>query len=148
MSDFKNIWKSKSITGSMLQTKRGIVVTCVISVVLHACKTWKLKKKRENKLMAFEMRCYRRILNVRWQHKITTKEIRERMGSKRNIIQRNKERKLNLFGHISVELKITDWRDGRENKKRKTKKGMAADDVMEWCNEELYILKKKAQDRD
>ena len=32
--------------------------------------------------------------------KITNKEIRKRGGSKRNIIQRIKERKLNLFGHM------------------------------------------------
>jgi len=52
------------------------MVTCVISVVLHACETWMLKKKDKNKLMAFKMRCYRRILNVRWQ-KITNEEIRK-----------------------------------------------------------------------
>jgi len=32
--------------------------------------------------------------------KITNEEIRKRMCSKRNIIQRIKERKLNLFGHV------------------------------------------------
>ena len=32
--------------------------------------------------------------------KITNEEIAKRIGSKRNIIQRIKERKLNLFGHI------------------------------------------------
>ena len=32
--------------------------------------------------------------------KIMNEEIRKRMGSKRNVIQRIKERKLNLFGHI------------------------------------------------
>ncbi len=80
MSEFKNIWKSKSIS---ITNKRDIMVTCVISVVLYACETWTLKKKDKNKLMAFEMRCYRRILNVRWQQKITNEEIRKRMGSKR-----------------------------------------------------------------
>jgi len=50
MSEFKNIWKCKSIS---IKTKRNIMVTCVISVVLHACETWTLKKKDKNKLMAF-----------------------------------------------------------------------------------------------
>jgi len=97
MAEFKNIWKSKNIG---IKTKRDIMVTCVISIVLYEYETWTLKKKHKNKLMAFEMRCYRRILNVRWQQKITNEEIRKRMGSKRNILQRIKERKLNLFGHI------------------------------------------------
>ena len=64
MSEFKNIWKSKSIS---IKTNQDIMVTCVISVVLYAYETWTLKKKDKNKLMAFEMRCYRRIPNIRWQ---------------------------------------------------------------------------------
>src|SRR6218665_1707452 len=64
MAEFKNVWKSKDIS---IKAKRDIMVICVISIVLYACETWTLKKKDKNKLMAFEMRCYRRILNVRWQ---------------------------------------------------------------------------------
>jgi len=36
MSEFNNIWKSKSIS---IKTKQDIMVTCVISVVLYACET-------------------------------------------------------------------------------------------------------------
>ena len=63
MAEFKNIWKSQNIS---IKTKRDIMITRVNSVVLlaYACETWTLKKKDKNKLMAFEMRCYRRILNV------------------------------------------------------------------------------------
>jgi len=67
------------------------------------------------------------------------------MSSKRSIIQRIKERKLNLFGHI--------WRieDNRLVKKvmlgemeGKTKRGRPRrewlDDEKEWCNEEIIII--------
>jgi len=70
------------------------------------------------------------------------------MGSKRNIIQRIKERKLNLFGHICrmedirlVKKVMFEEMEGRPKRKR-------LDDVKEWCNEEIYILKWKAQNRD
>ena len=66
ISEFNNIWKNKSIS---TKTKRDIMVTCVIGVELYSPKpthTWTLKKKAKNKLMAFEMRRYRRILNVIW----------------------------------------------------------------------------------
>ena len=76
------------------------------------------------------------------------------MGSKRNIIQRIKERKLNLFGHncrmedsrlVVMEVVLGEM-------KGKTKRGRPKrewlDDIKEWCNEEIYILKRKAQDRD
>src|SRR6218665_3654495 len=151
MAEFKKIWKRKNIS---IKTKRDIMVTCVIGVVLHACETWILKKKDKNKLMAFEMRCYRRILNVRWQQKIMNEEIRKRMGSKRNILQRIKEKKLNLFGHI---CRMEDSRLVKEvvfgEIKGKTKRGQPKkrewlDDVKEWCNEEIFMLKRKAQDGD
>ena len=85
--------------------------------------------------------------------KITNEEIRKRMCSKRNIIQRIKERKLNLFGHI---CRMEDSRLVKEvvfgDMERKTKRGRpkreGLDDVTEWCNEGIYILKRKAQDRD
>src|SRR6218665_500738 len=112
-------------------------------------KHWTLKKKDRNKLMAFEMRCYRRILNVIWQQKITNEETRKRMGSKRNILQRIKERKLNLLGHI---CRMEDSRLVKEvvlgEMKGKTKRGRPKrewlDDVKEWCNEEIFMLKRKA----
>jgi len=80
-------------------------------------------------------------------------EIRKRTGSKRTIIQRIKERKLNLFGHICI---MEDSRLVKEvvfgKMKGKTKRGIPKrewlDDVKERCNKEIYILKRKAQDRD
>src|SRR6218665_2726719 len=102
--------------------------------------------------MAFEMRCYRRILNVRWQQKIMNEEIRKRMGSKRNILQRIKERKLNLFGHIcrmedSRLVKEVVFGEMKGKAKRGRPKGEWLDDVKEWCNEEIFMLKRKSQDR-
>ena len=75
------------------------------------------------------------------------------MGSKRNIIQRIKERKLNLFGHI---CRMEDSRLVKEvvfgEMEGKTKSGRLKreelDDVKEWYNEEIYVLKRKVQDTD
>ena len=68
------------------------------------------------------------------------------MSSKRNIIQRIKERKLNLFGHI---CKMKDSRlvkevvfgemDGKTERGRPKREWL--DDVKKWCNEDIYILK-------
>jgi len=51
-------------------------------------------------LLVFEMKCYRRILRIRWEQKITNEEVGRRMRCKKNIIQQIMERKLDLFGHI------------------------------------------------
>jgi len=53
------------------------------------------------KTMAFEMKCYRRILHIHWQQKITNVEIRQRLDINTNVMQLIMERKLKLFGHIS-----------------------------------------------
>jgi len=55
---------------------------------------------RQRQLMAFEMRCYRRILHIRWQQMIRNEEIRIRMKCQWNVLQMVIEKKLNLFGHI------------------------------------------------
>ncbi len=82
------------------ETKISIIRTCVMSVLLYACETWTLRKKDKDLLLAFEMKCYRRILHIHWHQKITNVEVRRRVGNTRNIVQHIMERKLNLFGHI------------------------------------------------
>jgi len=67
---------------------------------MYAGETWTLRKRDKNRLLAAEMKCYRRILKIGWQQKITNNEVRSRVGSTRNIIQLIMERKLNLLGHI------------------------------------------------
>ena len=70
------------------------------------------------------------------------------MGSERNILQRIKERKLNLFGHI---CRIEDSRLVKEvvfgEMKGKTKRGRPKrewlDDEKEWSNEEIFMLKRR-----
>jgi len=46
------------------------------------------------------MRCYRRILHIRGQQKITSVEIRRRLEIKRNVDELIMDWKLKLFGHI------------------------------------------------
>jgi len=75
------------------------------------------------------------------------------VGSKRNIIQRIKKRKLNLFGHIfrmedSRLVKVVVLGEMKGKTKRGRPKREWLNDVKERCNEEIYILKRKAQDRD
>ena len=51
-------------------------------------------------LMAFEMKCYKSILPIHWQQKITNSQIRHRLDVKKNVVQMIMERKIKLFGHI------------------------------------------------
>jgi len=60
------IWKSKNITDEL---KLKVLRTCVFSVAFRACETWTLKKIDRNRLRAFEMYCYRRMLQISWTAK-------------------------------------------------------------------------------
>ena len=52
------------------------------------------------RLLAFEMRCYRRILAVKWQDRRTNKKIRAVVQRKETVVDIIRMRKLQLYGHI------------------------------------------------
>jgi len=85
-----------------------------------AAETWTLKKRDMNRLRAFEMKCLRRLLNVKWQQKIKNTDIMKRTGTSINIVHRIMERQLNIFGHI---CRMQDdascfWHNGWQKQKR------------------------------
>jgi len=70
MTVFSNVWKSRQIS---YKIKVNILESCVFSVALFACETWTLKKTDKDLLLAFQMHCYRSILQVRWTQKVKKK---------------------------------------------------------------------------
>jgi len=96
-------------------------------------------------LFAAEMKCYRRILKIRRQQKITNDEVRSRVSSTKNIIQLIMERRLNLFGHI---CRMDDQRlvfgmvDGTSLRGRPSREWL--DDVKDWCNMDIHTLSRMA----
>ena len=51
-----------------------------ISIFLYACESWTLTAELEKRTQAFEMRCYRRLLNSSYKDQVTNEEVRR--GSK------------------------------------------------------------------
>ena len=80
-----------------IQNKLRILTTCVFSVLLYASETWTLKETNKKKLLAFEMKCYRRILSINWKKLIKNDDIRKTIARKETIIDTIKKRKLRLF---------------------------------------------------
>jgi len=56
MAGFKKIWMSKEIS---VKTKFCSFKACIFSILLYATESWTLSTGDKDKLMAFEMRCYR-----------------------------------------------------------------------------------------
>ena len=51
----------------------------VISIFLYACESWTLTAELEKRMQAFEMKCYRRLLNISYKDHVTNKEVRSKV---------------------------------------------------------------------
>ena len=63
MTNLDSILKSRDIT---LPTKVRLVKAMVFPVVLYGCKSWTVKKAERQRIDAFELWCWRRLLRVPW----------------------------------------------------------------------------------
>ena len=63
MTNLNSILKSRDIT---LPTKVHLVKAMVFPVVMYGCETWTIKKAECQRIDAFELWCWRRLLRVPW----------------------------------------------------------------------------------
>ena len=149
MASLKHIWNGKKLT---IQNKLRILTTCVFSVLLYASETWTLKETDKRKLLAFEMRCYRKILKINWKDMIRNEDIRKRISKEETIIDIIKKRKLRLFGHICrmhdnrlIKHIVFGKIDGKPRRGRPCREWL--DDIKDWCGHSVQDLFHLAQDR-
>ena len=92
----KKIWSSHSISR---QTKVRLYKTLVKPVLMYGCETWKMNKCDENKIDVFQSRCLRWIFKIRWQERITNKEVLK-MAEIENLSEDVRRRRWKFIGHI------------------------------------------------
>ena len=63
LTNLDSILKSRDIT---LPTKVRLVVIMVFPVVMYGCESWTIKKAERQRIDAFELWCWRRLLRVPW----------------------------------------------------------------------------------
>ena len=66
MTSLDSILKSRDIT---LSTKVCLVKAVVFPVVIYGCESWTIKKAKCQRIDAFELRCWRRLLSGPWTFK-------------------------------------------------------------------------------
>ena len=80
----------------------------VISIFLYAYESWTLTAELEKRTQAFEMRCYRRLLNISYKDHVTNEDVRRKIqaatGKYDELLDLVKKRKLRLSDHISRSL--------------------------------------------
>ena len=72
MTNIDSILKSRDIT---LPTKVHLVMAMVFPVVMYGCESWTVKKAEHQRMDAFELWCWRRLLRVPWTARRSNKSI-------------------------------------------------------------------------
>ena len=70
MTNLDSILKSRDIT---LPTKVCLVKTSIFPVAMYGCESWTIKKAECQKIDAFELWCWRKLLRVPWTARIPRK---------------------------------------------------------------------------
>ena len=72
MTSLDSILKSRGIT---LPTEVHLVKAMVFPVVMYGYESWTIKKAEHQRIDAFELRCWRRLLRVPWTARISNQSI-------------------------------------------------------------------------
>ena len=77
MTNLDSMFESRDIT---LPTKVCLVKAMVFPVVMYGCESWTVKKAECQKIVAFELWCWRRLLRVPWTARRSNQSILDFFG--------------------------------------------------------------------
>ena len=97
MTNLDSIFKSRDI---ILQTKVHLVKAMVFPVVMYGCKSWTVKKAERQRIDAFELWCWRRLLRVPRTARRFNQSIPKEIDSGISLEGMMLKLKLQYFGHL------------------------------------------------
>ena len=97
MTNLDSILKSRDIT---LPTKIHLVKAMVFPVVMDGCESWTIKKAEHQKIDAFELWCWRRLLKVPWTARRSNQSILNEISPGCSLEGLMLKLKLQYFGHL------------------------------------------------
>ena len=97
MTNLDCILKSRDIT---LPTKVRLVKATVFLVVTYRCESWTIKKDECQRIDAFELWCWRRLLRVPWTERRSNQSILKEVSSECSLEGLMLKLKLKYFGHL------------------------------------------------
>ena len=121
MTDLDSVLKSRDI---ILPTKvklKTIVRAMVFPVVMYGCESWTIKKASGQRIDAFELWCWRRLLRVPWTERISNHSILKEISSEYSLKGLMLKLKLQYLGHlmqISDSVKKTLMLEKTEGRRR------------------------------
>ena len=96
-TNLDSIVKSRDIT---LATNVRLVKAMVFPVVTYGCESWTVKKAERQRIDAFELWCWRRLLRVPWTARISNQSNLKEVGPECSLEGLMLKLKLQYFGHL------------------------------------------------
>ena len=97
MTNLDSILKSRDIT---LPTKVCLVNAMVFPVVMYGCESWTRKKAESQRIDAFELLCWRRLLKVPWTGRRSNQSILQEISPEYSLEGLMLKLKLQYFDHL------------------------------------------------
>ena len=97
ITNLDSILKSRDIT---LPTKVHLVKAMVFPVVTYGCESWTIKKAEHQRIDAFELWCWRRLLRVPWTARRSNQSILKEISPGCSLEGLRFKPKLQYFGHL------------------------------------------------
>ena len=97
MTNLDSILKSRDIT---LPTKVHLIKAMVFPVVMYGCEIWTIKKAEHQRIDAFELWCWRRLLRVPWTARRPSQPILKEISPEYSLEGLMLKLKLQYFGHF------------------------------------------------
>ena len=95
MTNLDSILKNRDIT---LPTKVHLVKAMVFPVVIYGCENWTIKKAEKQRIDAFELWCWRRLLRVPWIARRSNQSILKEISPEYSLEGLMLKLKLQYFG--------------------------------------------------
>ena len=128
MTNLDSVLKTRDIT---LPTKVCLVKVTIFPKVVYGCESWTIKKTERQRIDAFELCCWRRLLRVPWTARRTNQSVLKEISSGISLEGMMLRLKLQYFGHLTRRVDSLEKTDaGRDWGQEE--KGTTEDEMAGW----------------
>ena len=91
-----------------MPTKVCLVKAMVFPVVMYGCESWTVKKAEHQRIDAFELWCWRRLLRVPWTAKRSNQSILKEISPEYSLKGLMLKLQLQYFGHLMQRIDLLE----------------------------------------